>query len=139
MINVTSLKYSLRLQSKDDQYCAAPYLFAEMRLCGGDHGKSIKWRGRRRELIVHWTIRCLRRYAGIVGNVVFPVPCTSPRTCSERDGNGKTLFCRTAPGSLEAMPRRLDGVGVVPCVWIDHRLSSIGSTKYREWLTVRCV
>jgi len=71
MINVRSLKNSLRLRSKDDQYCAAPYLFAGMRMCGGDHGKNITLRGRRRELTIHGTNRCSRRYA----ETVEMVPC----------------------------------------------------------------
>jgi hypothetical protein len=34
-----------RLSRKDDEYCVVRYLFAEMRMYGSDHDRSLTWRG----------------------------------------------------------------------------------------------
>jgi len=58
------------------------------------------------------TSLCSRRVAGRVRTVLFPQPCTAPRTCSVQDGTGIPPPVVVAKKYLHVPPRGVNGIRV---------------------------
>ena len=125
MNNVISLKKkaydpNLGPSLKDDQYCAAPYLFAEMWMLWGDPWRASRGGGGGGRLSDTGPI-CARDEMQEFEewwDSLGPAPRHEHIVCEM-----VTIILRLfvwPQEDLQAMPRGLDRVGVVPRVWIDE-------------------
>ena len=84
-----------------------------------DQGRSITWRGQRRERLRTATNRCSRRKELLREGQRLP-PCTSPRTCKKRGGNDSRHPVVLPQECLDGRPRGLDSIREVPSDRIDE-------------------